>query len=144
MMKNLLPAHAPEGLIHHALCSGITITKGRSDQIVIAIQEYIVHAPGIDAHAGDPVTKSLSSGLQSDLNLIPQPNQIPNQSAAELPWSIFEPVQFLQHHCRILKISRKNSTTRGSQINRQMDWVSNYFHGFFHIAKCNSLLPKRY
>ena len=87
---DFLARHAAKSLIQHALCTPVAIVIGVADQLVGAVQQRKIHAPGVQADPGRTMSIA-GAAAQSVGDLTEQPQDVPVQMTGDLDRAVREP-----------------------------------------------------
>ncbi len=107
--EDLFTGQPIEGLVHQPTCSGVPIAERGANQVIIAIQEDIVHTPSINPDACDSVAKAVRRLAKPFFDVPPQTNDIPMQSSPDMNGNIFKPMDIVKLDSILQNLSSQNS-----------------------------------
>ena len=99
-------------ILVHCAAIGARIAK----QMAVAVEQAVVHAPGVDADAVEITDIFLLEGKQAKLELIVEIRQIPIEYAVHLNVVIFEAVQLLHGDLAVFQLSEDRAAIAGAKV----------------------------
>ena len=99
-------------ILVHCAAIGARIAK----QMAVAVEQAVVHAPGVDADAVEITDVFLLEGKQAKLELIVEIRQIPIEYAVHLDVVVFEAVQLLHGDLAVFQPAEDRAAIAGAKV----------------------------
>ena len=114
----ILRDHFIDFLIH-SLCAAVTVSDRIAQDMVILIEQHVIHAPGINSHRYRDLA-DLFTLLQSVFDLGDQAVHIPAKRTVLIVHSVRETVHFLELHLAVLHAGEHVASAGCADINGQI------------------------
>jgi len=117
--EDFLPRHRLLGDFDHAAGAGIAIADGIAEECVVGGEEREIDAPGIDADARHSRAMAVACDPQARHDLMPQPDEIPDQLAPHRHGEVFEAMNFFQFEKAAIEGTRRQPGHRRPRDRRR-------------------------
>lgn len=119
MGEDLFSGQSVKCLVHETVRPRISVAKGGANEIVVSVEQYIIDAPCIDADTGDSIPKAESGESETFLDIAPQADDIPMQSASNMDRDVVETVYVVQLDAILQDLRSQDATAGCTEIDSQ-------------------------